>query len=59
MDIGRTKVRLRFFSILDLQGDSIFMYDYLIDDSGLYGVVCAPHLTDASKSVLVVDKRLN
>ena len=33
------------------------MYDYLIVGAGLYGAVCAWELTDAGRSVLVVDKR--
>ena len=33
------------------------MYDYLIVGAGLYGSVCARQLTDAGKSVLVVEKR--
>ena len=33
------------------------MYDYLIVGAGLYGAVCARELTDADKSVLVIDKR--
>ena len=33
------------------------MYDYLIVGAGLYGAVCARQLTDAGKSVLVIDKR--
>ena len=33
------------------------MYDYLIVGAGLYGAVCARELSDAGKSVLVVDKR--
>jgi len=33
------------------------MYDYLIVGSGLYGSVCARELTDAGKTVLVIDKR--
>ena len=33
------------------------MYDYLIVGSGLYGAVCARELSDAGKSVLVVEKR--
>ena len=33
------------------------MYDYLIVGAGLYGAVCARQLTDAGKSVLVVEKR--
>ncbi|MBO6205833.1 MAG: UDP-galactopyranose mutase [Lachnospiraceae bacterium] len=33
------------------------MYDYLIVGAGLYGAVCARELTDAGKSVLVIDKR--
>lgn len=35
------------------------MYDYLIVGSGLYGATCARQLTDAGKSVLVIDKRPN
>ena len=33
------------------------MYNYLIVGAGLYGAVCARQLTDAGKSVLVIDKR--
>ena len=33
------------------------MYDYLIVGAGLYGAVCARELTDAGKSVLVIDRR--
>ena len=33
------------------------MYDYLIVGAGLYGAVCARRLTDAGKTVLVVDRR--
>ena len=33
------------------------MYDYLIVGAGLYGAVCARELTDAGKSVLVIEKR--
>ena len=33
------------------------MYDYLIVGAGLYGAVCARELTNAGKSVLVIDKR--
>ena len=33
------------------------MRDYLIVGAGLYGAVCARELTDAGKSVLVIDKR--
>ena len=33
------------------------MYNYLIVGAGLYGAVCARELTDAGKSVLVIDKR--
>ena len=33
------------------------MYDYLIVGAGLYGAVCARQLTDAGKTVLVIDKR--
>ncbi len=33
------------------------MYDYLIVGAGLYGAVCARELTDAGRSVLVIDKR--
>ena len=33
------------------------MYDYLIVGSGLYGATVARQLTDAGKSVLVIDKR--
>ena len=33
------------------------MYDYLIVGAGLYGAVMARELTDAGKSVLVIDKR--
>jgi UDP-galactopyranose mutase len=33
------------------------VYDYLIVGAGLYGAVCARELTDAGKSVLVIDKR--
>ena len=35
------------------------MYDYLIVGSGLYGATVARQLTDAGKSVLVIDKRPN
>ncbi len=35
------------------------MVDYLIVGAGLFGAVCARELTDAGKSVLVVDKRAN
>lgn len=35
------------------------MYNYLIVGSGLYGATCARQLTDAGKSVLVIDKRPN
>lgn len=35
------------------------MYDYLIVGSGLYGATAARQLTDAGKSVLVIDKRPN
>ncbi len=35
------------------------MYDFLIVGSGLYGATIARELTDAGKSVLVVDKRPN
>ena len=34
------------------------MYDYLIVGAGLYGATVARELTDAGKSVLVLDKRL-
>ena len=33
------------------------MLDYLIVGAGLYGAVCARQLTDAGKTVLVIDKR--
>ncbi len=33
------------------------MYDYLIVGAGLFGTVCARELTDAGKSVFVVEKR--
>ena len=33
------------------------MYDYLIVGAGLYGAVCARELTDAGKTVLVIEKR--
>ncbi|MBQ8995757.1 MAG: UDP-galactopyranose mutase [Oscillospiraceae bacterium] len=33
------------------------MFDYLIVGAGLYGAVCARELTDAGKTVLVIDKR--
>ena len=33
------------------------MYDYLIVGAGLYGTVCARELTEAGKTVLVIDKR--
>jgi len=33
------------------------MYDYLIVGAGLYGAVMARELTDAGKSVIVIDKR--
>ena len=33
------------------------MYDYLIVGAGLYGATVARELTDAGKSVLVLDKR--
>ena len=33
------------------------MYDYLIVGAGLFGIVCARELTDAGKSVLVIDRR--
>ncbi len=33
------------------------MYDYLIIGAGLYGSVCARELTDAGKSILVIDRR--
>lgn len=33
------------------------MFDYLIVGAGLYGAVCARQLTDAGKSVLVMDRR--
>lgn len=33
------------------------MYDYLIVGAGLYGAVAARELTDAGKTVLVIDKR--
>ena len=33
------------------------MYDYLIVGAGLFGAVCARELTDAGKSVLVIEKR--
>ena len=36
-----------------------YRYDYLIVGSGLYGSVCARELTNAGKSVLVIDKRPN
>ena len=35
------------------------MYDYLIIGSGLYGATVAQQLTDAGKTVLVIDKRPN
>lgn len=35
------------------------MLDYLIVGAGLFGAVCARQLTDAGKSVLVIDKRPN
>lgn len=35
------------------------MYDYLIVGSGLYGATVARQLTDAGKSILVIDKRPN
>ena len=35
------------------------MFDYLIVGSGLYGATMARQLTDAGKSVLVIDKRPN
>lgn len=35
------------------------MIDYLIVGAGLYGSVCARQLSDAGKSVLVIDKRSN
>ena len=33
------------------------MYNYLIVGAGLYGAVCARELTDAGKSVFVIDRR--
>lgn len=33
------------------------MYDYLIVGAGLFGAVCARQLTDAGRSVLVIDRR--
>ena len=33
------------------------MYDYLIVGAGLFGSVCARELTDAGRSVLVIDRR--
>ncbi len=33
------------------------MYDYLIVGAGLYGATIARQLTDAGKTVLVIDKR--
>ncbi len=33
------------------------MFDYLIVGAGLYGAVCARQLTDAGKTVLVMDRR--
>jgi len=33
------------------------MYDTLIVGAGLYGAVCARELTDAGRSVLVIDRR--
>ncbi len=33
------------------------MYDYLIVGAGLFGAVCARELTDAGKSVLMIEKR--
>lgn len=35
------------------------MYDYLVVGAGLYGAVFAREMTDAGKSVLVIDKRPN
>ena len=35
------------------------MFDYLIVGAGLYGATAARQLTDAGKSVLVIDKRPN
>ena len=35
------------------------MYNYVIVGSGLYGATLARQLTDAGKSVLVIDKRPN
>src|SRR3990172_1217544 len=33
------------------------MFDYLIVGSGLFGAICARELTDAGKSVLVIERR--
>ncbi len=35
------------------------MYDYLIVGAGLFGSVCARELTDAGRSVLVIDRRMH
>ena len=42
-----------------IRKEDIFMYDYLVVGSGLYGAIFAHEAKKAGKSVLVVDKRPN